>query len=84
MAALLDIRHLRRHALPDFVAGDLDHEIDRRERGPGRDRRPHLVANWHAGADGRPVCVWFVSTVPCDRLDLEDMPDSRKGFGAIG
>ena len=54
MAALLDRIHLRRHALPAFIAADLDRELDRRTA----QRRPRLVATWHVGANGRPACGW--------------------------
>lgn len=65
MAALLDIVHLRRHALPArFMVG-----LDRMTGTPaaprrGRDActRPRLVAAWSLDLDGRPVCSWSVDT----------------------
>ncbi|MDT7953812.1 MAG: hypothetical protein RQ966_20115 [Acetobacteraceae bacterium] len=65
MAALLDIVHLRRHALPAHFMFGLD-----RMAGPpaaprrGRDvcPRPRLVAVWTLDLDGRPVCSWSFDT----------------------
>jgi hypothetical protein len=72
MAALLDRFHLNRHALPAYVAADLEHEIDRREA-LSATCRPRLVAMWHAGADGRPVCTWAVNAASAGSFVL-DLP----------
>ena len=60
MAALLDRNHLHRHALPDFIAADLDHEVQRRAFRRATSR-PLLIAAWHIGPDGNPVCSWSVT-----------------------
>lgn len=61
MAALLDIIHLRRHALPaDFHIG-CTRQPDRMHGQPGVPRepvRPRLIAAWHVGVDGRLACTW--------------------------
>jgi hypothetical protein len=50
--------------LPSGLLIQLDREIDRRRACavlacPGD--RPRLVATWHPGTDGHPVCAWSVS-----------------------
>ena len=65
MAALLDIVHLRRHALPAHFMVGLDHvactpAAPRRGRDVGP--RPRLVATWSLDLGGRPVCSWSVDT----------------------
>ncbi len=60
MAALLDRIHLHRHALPDFIAADLDHEVHRRALRSATSK-PMLVATWHIGPVGHPVCIWSVT-----------------------
>ena len=63
MAALLPIDDLRRHALPAASVADLVREADlpyvKRPFGGG-DVCPRLVAGWHLGPNGRPVCGWRV------------------------
>ncbi len=65
MAALLDLLHLRRHALPEHFINRLAREVDRpAASGPGRGTggRPRLLATWRLDAGGRPVCAWSVDT----------------------
>ena len=64
MAALLDIVHLRPHALPaPFMVG-----LDRVAYTPapcrGRDvrARPRLVATWSLDLNGHLVCSWSFDT----------------------
>jgi hypothetical protein len=73
MAALLDRIHLRRNALPAGVADQLDHEIDRRAMRSVMSCpaiRPRLIASWHIGTTGRPVCSWSVTEAVRD-VDLD-------------
>ena len=65
MAALLDIVHLRRHALPAHFMVGLDGVADM-PIAPRRERdvclQPRLVAAWSLALDGRPVCSWSFDT----------------------
>ena len=65
MAALLDIVHLRPHALPAHFMVGLD-RMAGTPAAPHRRRdvcpRPRLVAAWSLDADGRPVCSWSFDT----------------------
>jgi hypothetical protein len=63
MAALLDIVHLRRHALPAHFVVGLDRRIDSHSAPrsfPISGDRPRLTAIWRIGAAGRPVCAWHI------------------------
>jgi hypothetical protein len=71
MAALLDRIQLRRHALPAFIAAELDREIDRRESRPAA---PRLVASWRLGANGRPECAWSLGQRADDGSTLDRFP----------
>ncbi len=65
MAALFNVADLRRHALPDHLARDLDRDIMQRERPvpPRRNgARPHLTAAWQVDAVGMLVCTWTLGT----------------------
>jgi len=65
MAAHLDLTLLRRYALPSHFMVGLGREADRTAASrpaPGTDGRPRLLAAWHLGAGGRPVCTWSVDT----------------------
>ena len=67
MAALLDIVHLRRHALSvNFLARDMGgiaRLIDppaHPQRRQAVEPRRRLLAVWRIGASGRPECSWAV------------------------
>jgi hypothetical protein len=63
MTALPTLAYLRRHALPAHFLSTLEAERSLgtptfRQTTPSA--RPRLVATWHVGAEGRPVCRWCV------------------------
>jgi len=64
MVALLNIVDLRRHALPTDVMATLVSEAGRRagvlRSSYGDGACPRLLARWHIGSHGRPVCAWSV------------------------
>ncbi|MDR3538445.1 MAG: hypothetical protein P4L71_18260 [Acetobacteraceae bacterium] len=67
MAALPPLLYLHRYALPAHFLADLDiaPRPDRLARGPASVTRPHLVATWEIGPQGRPVCRWSVERTSC-------------------
>ncbi len=63
MAALLNIVDLRRHAFPaNFMTGFVPEtsHFDRPRPPRGGSDHTRLLARWHIGTEGRPVCSWSV------------------------
>jgi hypothetical protein len=63
MAALLPNDVLRRHAVPSAFVADLDFTgafAPVRPANQNPRARPRLVASWHLGASGRPICQWAI------------------------
>lgn len=61
MAAFFDRVHIRRHAAPTHRIVDLARQIGL-EREVRLFWRPRLIAAWHPGEGGRPVCTWSEDT----------------------
>jgi hypothetical protein len=62
MTALPTLAYLRRHGRPAHSLSSLEagHTLGTPIFRQTLSERPRLVATWHVGAEGRPVCRWSV------------------------